>query len=78
MLLLVDPVLTARYGALDWGSPMLHVDFKKGQCPLSSFYQFPCRFENSLMPPFEFKGPCHVGNVLSRSISSKSRVNFNK
>ena len=33
-------------GALDrgGGSPMSHVDFKKRQCPLSLFLQFPYRF----------------------------------
>ena len=31
-------------GALDGGSPMSHVEFKKFPCPLSLFLLFPCRF----------------------------------
>ena len=31
-------------GALDGGSPMSFVEFKKWQCPLSLFLNCPCRF----------------------------------
>ena len=31
-------------GALDEGSPMSPIDFKKWQCPLSLFFRFSCRF----------------------------------
>ena len=33
-----------KIGALDRGSPMSPVDFKKWQCPLLLFLKFPCRF----------------------------------
>ena len=45
----------ASYGALDGGSPVSPVDFKKWQCPLSLFLKFPCRFLNSPMSPVDFK-----------------------
>ena len=47
-------------GALDGGSPMSPVDFKKWQCPLSLFLKCPCRFLNSPMSSVHFKKrPCH-------------------
>ena len=35
--------LQSMYGALDGGCPMLLVEFKKWQCPLSLILQYPCR-----------------------------------
>ena len=35
--------LTRTVGALDGGSPISHVEFKKWKCPLSLFLQYPCR-----------------------------------
>ena len=45
-------------GALDGGSPMSHVDFKKWQCPLLLFLQFPSQIEKKIAkcPPVEYKG----------------------
>ena len=34
---------------------MSPVDFKKWQCPLSLFLKCSCRFEDSPMPPVDFK-----------------------
>ena len=39
-----DAQSLSSYGALDGGSPMSYVEFKKWQCPLSLFVYFPCRF----------------------------------
>ena len=55
-------------GALHGGSPMLDVDFKKWQCPLSLYLQFPCHFLNSQISPLIpdlRKILCHVGNIFS-------------
>ena len=43
------------FGALDGGSPMSPVHFKKWQCPLSLFFKCPCRFLNSPMSPADLK-----------------------
>ena len=52
--------------ALDGGSRMSHVLFKKWQCPLSLFMHYSCRFYNSLMSHVKFKKcPCHVTNIFS-------------
>ena len=42
-------------GALDGGSPMSPVDFKKWQCPMSLFKKKYRRFQNSPMSPVDFK-----------------------
>ena len=40
-------------------SPMLPVDFRKWQCPLSRYFKLSYRFQCSLMSPVEFqKRPC--------------------
>ena len=39
----------SHMGVLYGGSPMSHVEFKKWQCPLSLFWQCPCRPLDSLM-----------------------------
>ena len=59
-----------QYGvALDGGSSMWHVEFRK--CPLSQILQIPCRFSKSCS---EFKEM--VKNIATMSISFMSHVNL--
>ena len=43
----MDPCeqMVNKHGAVDGGSPMSPVDFKKWQCPLSLILEFPCHFK---------------------------------
>ena len=65
-------------GTLDGGPPMSHVGFKKWQCPLSLFLQFPGRFQNSLMSYVHVQGSCHIKNSFLMLISCMSHVVFKK
>ena len=62
---------------LEGGSPMLHIDFKKGQCLLLLFLHVDfktvqCQFSNLRI------GSCRVGNCFLMSIASMFYVEFKK
>ena len=69
-----------KVGALDGGSPMLHIDFKKSQCPMS--LNLPCPMSPLRYPNVasQFKEMAHVVSVILfyMSLGSMSHVDFKK
>ena len=65
-------------GALEGGSPMSHVEFKKWLCQL--FFYFHVNFQMlSCRMSYLRKGPCHVENIFFLvSIGPMSHVDLKK
>ena len=65
--------------ALDGGSPMSHVEFKKWLCQLSLIFNFHVDLEMVSCRMWNLRnGLCHVDNLFLMLISSMSHVNSKK